>query len=78
MEETNTLEITRGTATWWQVRYIGPHRAKIVGLLNTDTLPLPFTEEANAETVLAEVSRLNPDCRVYIGAGLLISEAVKQ
>ena len=65
MQATNRIEITQGRDAW-QVRYIGPHALRVVSLFGTDTLPTSFTVAASAANVLAEISRLNPGCRVCI------------
>lgn len=48
----------------WHVRYSGAHRAEIVDLFGTDTLPTPFTDARPGEDVLARLQALNPDILV--------------
>lgn len=47
----------------WMVRNTNP---KIVELFGTDTLPCAFTAAADSAYVLAEIKRLNPNCRVVL------------
>lgn len=61
----NSIELSRG-ATSWNARYLGPHSQQIYSLFETDILPTPFTPSANAQTVLAEITRLNPAVRVVL------------
>jgi len=45
-------------------RFVGPHREGIVSLMQTDTLPTAFTVNAEPETVVKAVQKLNPGCSV--------------
>ena len=61
MENRITLAVRDGT---WHATFTDP---EIVQRFGTDTLPTPFTSRAPAETVLAEISRRNPNCVVTVG-----------
>lgn len=62
------------TADGWMVRYEGPHAAAIVAVMGTATLPLPFTAQAKAETVLGSVQmrsrKQGEACEVVYEIGL--------
>lgn len=49
--------------TGWVARFSDP---QVEALFGTDTLPTAFTGKADAERVVAEVRRLNPDCHVFV------------
>ena len=61
MENRITLAVRDGT---WHATFTDPEIRRLFG---TDTLPTPYTSRAPAETVLAEVSRRNPDSVVTLG-----------
>lgn len=44
----------------WMAQYVGPHRAQVMSLFETDTVPTAFTSQARKDVVLREISRLNP------------------
>jgi hypothetical protein len=46
--------------TGWNATFVGPHAASIKRLFDTDTLPLPFTTQANPDRVRADVEARNP------------------
>lgn len=58
-----TLTIIR-SAQCYLVKHSDP---SIKDLFGTDTLPTPFFHSMPVEKVLAEITRLNPDCVVLIG-----------
>lgn len=59
------LVITRSDSGW-AVRHEGEGASEIIDLFGTDTLPTPFTPNARADDVLAEVARLNPGAAVVL------------
>jgi hypothetical protein len=64
------IELSKGV-TGWNAKYTGPQAREIGPLFgfppNADViLPTAFTTKATPETVLAEVSRLNPNCEVVL------------
>lgn len=61
----SSIEIIR-TATGYNAKYHGWHRAAIVKLFNTDILPTPYTTAANAQDVVRDIQRRNPDVEVYL------------
>ena len=63
MENQILLYIVKDT---WHAKFIGPHEESIVRVFGTNTLPLPFTARASADTVRADVEQRNPDCFVSV------------
>jgi hypothetical protein len=60
MQQTITLY---RTPDGWMARHSDPTVKELFG---TDTLPTAFTAAASAETVIAEISRLNQGCRLIV------------
>ena len=54
------------TAQGWMMRHSGPWAAEVRALFGMDTLPTPFTAQAGAATVLAEIQRLNPEAFIKV------------
>jgi hypothetical protein len=52
------------TATGWNADMIGDEYIK--RLFGTTMLPLPFTAQADAKTVMADVTKRNPDATVWL------------
>lgn len=48
----------------WVAKFHGPRRLDIMGLFDTDELPTRFRDTAPSADVLAEITALNPECRV--------------
>ena len=48
----------------WQATYVGPLGAEIADLFGQTTIYTAFTAKAPLETVIAEISRLNPEYTV--------------
>ena len=65
--EEDSIELFRGSDAWY-ARSIGAEAGKTRELFGTDTLPTAFTAQASPEVVLAEVSKLNPNMRVFLRA----------
>lgn len=51
------------TPDGWMARHSDPTIRELFG---TDTLPTAFTAAASTETVLIEITRRNPTCRVTV------------
>ena len=51
---------------FWLARWSGEGVQKILELFDTDTLPTAFGRNVPAQTVLATISRLNPQATVYL------------
>jgi hypothetical protein len=45
-------------------KYIGPHSESVKLLFDSDTLPTAYTTSTPMDSIIAEISRLNPDCLV--------------
>jgi hypothetical protein len=53
-------------ACGWVATYEGPYAATLQEAFGTATIPTPFTALTKAETVKAEIARLNPDVDVRV------------
>ncbi len=45
-------------------KYIGPHSAEVQSLFFSDIVQTPFTINTPMDSIISEISRLNPDCLV--------------
>ncbi len=50
----------------WEAQWSGPHVAKVVQLFGGDTLPTPFTAQAEPAKVFAAVKAKNPAVEVVL------------
>ena len=64
--EDNWIILTPGSDSWIAT-YTGEHSVQIVALFGKASIPTAFTSRAHAQTVRAEIQRLNADCQVIIG-----------
>ena len=62
MKETIKLYRLKGG---WVARFSDP---TITELFGTDTIPTPYLYAADSETVLAEITKLNPNCQVTLAS----------
>ena len=53
------------TCNGWIAHHMGPHAAEIKKLFGTAEILTAFTCTAHPDYVVAEISRLNPDCKVF-------------
>lgn len=58
-----SLELVAGV---WMAEYFGPHRAGVVELFETDTIPTPFGADADRDAMLRTIRGRNPGVDVYI------------
>lgn len=58
----HTIELAQ-TSTGWMARYTDP---EILRLFGTDTLLTGFGRHSPADGVVAEMTRLNPESKVFI------------
>ena len=56
----NSIILSLGRDSWLAT-FTGPHTANIVELFGVDTIPLPYTEQADADYVRSEIQASNPD-----------------
>jgi hypothetical protein len=61
-----TITLKREAGCWIASHRGGRAAAEIQELFGTLAIPTAFTDEAEPETVLAEIRRLNPDAEVLI------------
>jgi len=63
------LKVERGM---WVAEHSGPASDEIQELFGTRTIQTPFSTSTNTETVLSEVTRLNPEFNVVISIMAMI------
>jgi hypothetical protein len=62
----NKLTVFKST-TGWNVRYEeGPELESVLAVMGTNTVPLPFTVMATAETVVLDLQRRLPDADITV------------
>lgn len=59
------IQIIKGDKTYL-ARYSGRDKAEVIKLFGTDTIPTPYTLEADIFTVAERIQALNPDINVII------------
>ncbi len=60
-----TITLRRGL-DGWLATWSGDDAARVRGLMGSATVPTAFTAVACADSVLREIARLNPECRVVL------------
>ena len=50
----------------WEAKHVGPNAASIIRLFGTDTIPTPFSNHVDSDTVRAKIQSLNPDVFVTV------------
>ena len=51
----------------WVAKFVGPHAAKVKELFRTDTLPLPYTDQAPLKMVIEGLKKKNPGVEIIPG-----------
>lgn len=69
MESKNQIQVY-WTQDGYMAHFVGDHAESVIKALGTDTIPTAFTAQANPETVLEALRKLNPNADVcFAGFG---------
>ena len=50
----------------WMTHWQGDYAAEMLTVMGTVDIPTPYTDLMPADEVLANISRINPDCNVFL------------
>lgn len=60
----DTIKIRKDAKCYTAIMVDGERKARVIELFGTNEIPTAFTEKASSITVIREIRRLNPDCKV--------------